>query len=308
MQEARDAFDPNQCIGLAKTCPKTCACCGQPGFPPPGYCNSSTPAAGRNLFFSSKPPPPPPPHAFVSMTDTIAVDALNVLLAILFPLWPWEIFIVMPFALAYFMSKAIKDPTASPSKSSLILFITFFGAAFCGVGHTAGLIQAFQTILGGKGICVSALPGAPTDIDTTSMCKMMSVHIFLMVTMGYWFIYVSVSPKRRLPEVGMIRAFYRRCALFFVIGGISQIAPYVAVIAEHPSRFGEFMAMTGFYSARWFTPGWVEFVEPIIWICMGLWFSTKAGPASIDKLKRTPPATPVGDDAVSLVSAGSADR
>ena len=196
---------------------------------------------------------------------SVFVDFLNTLLAILFPLWPWEIFIVMPFVLAYY-----------GPKRATILFITIFGAVFCGIGHTAGLIQAIQTVSGGKGICVSALPGAPLDIDTYWMCQMMAVHIFLMVAMGYHFLYVSLDPKKRMPETGAAKTYYLRCGRFFVIGGISQIIPYVAVIAQYPERFDAFMAAPGFYSARSFTPGLVEFGEPIVWMVMGIYFFSKA--------------------------------
>jgi len=246
----------------------------------------------RELLFGKAPAPAPPIAMAAAMFDSVAVELLNALLAVLFPLWPWEIFIVMPFVLAYY-----------GPKRSTILFITIFGAVFCGVGHTAGLIQAIQTVLGGKGICVSALPGAPSDIDTYWMCQMMAVHIFLMVIMGYHFLFLALSDKKRVPDTGVAKIYYQRCARFFVIGGISQITPYVAVIAQYPERFGEFMAAPGFYSARWFSPGLTEFGEPIIWISMGLYFFVKSTKgASIDKLKLSPPVTPVGDDAQSLMS------
>ena len=157
-----------------------------------------------------------------SLMVAVIVDPLNILLAILFPLWPWELFMVMPFVLAYYASK-----NTAAAKKNLILFITIFGAVFAGVGHTAGLIQAFQTAFGGKGICVPALPGAPKDIDTTSMCQMMAVHIFMMCTMGYYFIYLASNPKRRLPDAGLTKCYYSRASLFFVVGGISQIIPYL---------------------------------------------------------------------------------
>lgn len=37
----KQMYDPLQCMQLAPTCPKTCACCGQPGLPPPYYCHQS---------------------------------------------------------------------------------------------------------------------------------------------------------------------------------------------------------------------------------------------------------------------------
>ena len=50
----------------------------------------------------------------------------------------------------------------------------------------------------------------------------------------------------------------------------------------------------------------MQFGEPIIWMVMGFYFLSKAMTgASIDKLKLSPPVTPVGDDAQSLVSQGS---
>ena len=100
------------------------------------------------------------------------------------------------------------------------------------------------------------------------------------------------------------------------------------------------MKAPGFYSARSITPGFTEFFAPVIWILYGLYCCTKVGrepgshgqrvhtctstpcglrdwgrdqrsahalvsqasPASIDKLKSSPPVTPMGDDAQSLVS------
>jgi len=218
------------------------------------------------------------------------VHYLNVLLAVLFPVWPWEPFIIMPFVLAYL----------GPKRGTM-LFITIFGAVFCGIGHSAGLIQAFRTVLGGRGICVSALPGAPADIDTYWMCEMMAVHIFLMVLMGYHFLYLALDSKKRVPDRGAGKIYCQRCARFFIIGGISQIVPYVAVLLQYPSRFGAFMTAPGFYSARFFTPGFVEFGEPIIWITMGCYFYSQSTRAVIDKLQFdtiqiNSPAAAGGDD------------
>jgi len=38
--ECKDLFDPQQCFGMHKQCPKMCGCCGQP-HRPPAYCNAT---------------------------------------------------------------------------------------------------------------------------------------------------------------------------------------------------------------------------------------------------------------------------
>ena len=170
------------------------------------------------------------------------VGLLNLLLSILFPLWPWEPFIIMPFVLEFFKCKGKTD--------NCILFVTIFAAVFC-LAHGAGVLQAIDTFFyGGKGICVPALPGAPDDIDTGAMCNMMAIHIFMMLAMGVFFT-VLIATGRLLPKGNLEAVYYSRAALFFVVGGVSQDIPYWAVCLQYPERFMEFMTMDGFYSARW---------------------------------------------------------
>jgi len=190
------------------------------------------------------------------------VGLLNLLLSILFPLWPWEPFFVMPFVFECLKARG--------HIHGVILFLTIFAAVFC-FAHGAGVIQAVDTFFyGGKGICVPALPGAPTDIDTTSMCQNMAIHIFMMLAMGLFFTTLAIDPERRVPPTNHEAVYYSRAALFFLVGGISQDIPYFAVCLENPHRFFEFMSAKGFYSARWITPGFTEFFAPIIWIVYGL--------------------------------------
>jgi hypothetical protein len=178
------------------------------------------------------------------------VGLLNALLSILFPLWPWEPFIAMPFIFEFLKAKG-KLP-------EVVLFLTVFAALFCGA-HGGGLIQAFDTFfLGGPGICVPALPGAPDDIDTNLMCKMMAVHIFMMLAMGGFFAYLAIDPAKRVPKVNLEAVYYSRATLFFIVGGISQDIPYWAVCLQYPERFGEFMTSTGFYSQRWYATSWPD--------------------------------------------------
>jgi len=173
----------------------------------------------------------------------------------------------MPFVLEYFKSKG--------KLGNCILFVTIFGAVFC-FAHGAGFLQAVDTIAyGGPGICVPALPGAPKDIDTKAMCDMMAIHIFLMLAMGIFLTTLALNSARRLPKGNLDAVYYSRAALFFLVGGISQDIPYFAVILQYPERFGEFMTMDGFYSARWITPGFTEFGAPIVWIVYGLYSYVK---------------------------------
>ena len=53
----------------------------------------------------------------------LVVDLLNLLLSILFPLWPWEPFFVMPFVF-----EILK---CSGKIQGVILFLTIFAALFC---------------------------------------------------------------------------------------------------------------------------------------------------------------------------------
>lgn len=204
------------------------------------------------------------------------VGLLNLLLALLFPLWPWEIFIIQPFVMLYLFDKAKADSSAKPSVKHMTMFVTGFTGVFCGLGHSAGLIQAIDTVLGGPGICVSALPGAPPDIDTGLMCQMMAVHIFMMVIMGFYFLYLTFIWYKGSPPKNLESAFYSRGAALFIIGGISQDIPYWAVCLQNPSRFGEFMTMKGFYSQRWITPGFTEFISPFVWIFAGFYYYSKS--------------------------------
>mmetsp|Transcript_43162 Transcript_43162/g.113369 ORF Transcript_43162/g.113369 Transcript_43162/m.113369 type:complete len:215 (-) Transcript_43162:282-926(-) len=195
------------------------------------------------------------------------VGLLNALLSILFPLWPWEPFFIMPFVLEYFK--------ANGNIKNVVLFLTVFGATFC-LAHGSGLLQAIDTFFyGGKGICVPALPGAPKDIDTGAMCTNMAIHIFMMLAMGIFFATLALNPRRRVPTANLEAVYYSRAALFFVIGGVSQDIPYWAVCLQYPERFYEFMTMDGFYSARGITPGFTEFFAPIVWILYGIYAYTK---------------------------------
>ena len=151
------------------------------------------------------------------------------------------------------------------------------------MAHGAGGAQAVDTLfLGGKGICVPALPGAPDDIDTGAMCDMMAIHIFMMLAMGVFFATLVVRSARRVPALNQEAVYYSRAALFFLIGGVSQDIPYFAVVLQYPERFVEFMTAPGFYSARSITPGFTEFFAPIIWIVYGLYSYAKLM-AMVDK-------------------------
>lgn len=124
------------------------------------------------------------------------VGLLNALLSILFPLWPWEPFFVMPLIFEILKCRG--------HLSGVILFLTVFAAVFC-LAHGAGFAQAVDTfVYGGQGICVPALPGAPKDIDTGSMCKMMAIHIFSAR-------YASNASLFASPPVAMGAAARPRC-------------------------------------------------------------------------------------------------
>jgi hypothetical protein len=210
------------------------------------------------------------------------VGILNTLLAVFFPFWPWEPFILYPLVLEYYAQKAgsLAESQSKALTTTLVLVVSYFAALFSGVGHSLGLIQALDTlVLGGDGIC-NALP-APDGGHL--WCVTMSLHIVLMVIMGYYFVYIVVSPERLLPDgVNPTKLFYERAALFFCVGGISQILPYLGQIVLAPSTIGSILSEPGFYSSRSITPGLTEFLEPIVWISYGIYSAIKAGSGSED--------------------------
>ena len=204
------------------------------------------------------------------------IGFLNTLLAFLFPFWPWEIFIVYPFVLEFYSRKADKSEGAEGKAitETLVLVVSYFAAVFSGVGHTLGLIQTLDVLLlGGDGIC-NALPSPDGG---HLWCVTMSLHLAFMIPMGYYFIYIVISPDRLMPPGGNLKAtFYFRTALFFFVGGISQIIPYLGQMAKSPSEILSILTSPGFYSGRAITPGLTEFLEPIIWISYGIYSSHKA--------------------------------
>ena len=205
------------------------------------------------------------------------IGILNTLLAVLFPFWPWEPFILYPLVLEYFAQKTggLIESQRQDLATKLVLVVSVFAAVFSGVGHSLGLIQALDTlVLGGDGIC-NALP-APDGGHL--WCITMSLHIVLMVIMGYYFVYVVVNPERLLPSgANLTKVFYERAALFFCVGGISQILPYLGQIFLAPPPIGSILPEPGFYSSRSITPGFTEFLEPVVWISYGIYSAIKAG-------------------------------
>lgn len=207
------------------------------------------------------------------------IGILNALLALLFPFWPWEPFLLYPLVLEFYARQA-KHRAEVPRREltqKLVLVVTVFAAVFSGLGHSLGLIQALDTLLlGGDGIC-NALP-APDGGHV--WCVTMSLHILLMVIMGYYFVYVAASPERLLPGgANYTKVFYERAALFFVVGGISQILPYLGQMVLDPSRIGSVLSSPGFYSGRSVTPGATEFLEPVVWISYGIYAAIQAAGA-----------------------------
>ena len=128
-------------------------------------------------------------------------------------------------------------------------------------------------MLGEDGIC-NALP-APDGGHL--WCVTMSLHLAFMLVMGYYFIYIVISPDRLLPPGANLKAlFYSRAFLFFFVGGISQIIPYLGQMAKSPDEIISILTSPGFYSGRSFTPGITEFVEPIVWISYGVYSAIQA--------------------------------
>ena len=112
---------------------------------------------------------------------------------------------------------------------------------------------------------------------------MMALHIVLMVILGYYFIYICLDKNKLLPPeldtapIGEAASvYYWRSFLFFVVGGISQILPYLGEIFTNPGDFWSIMTSPGLYSSRFFTPGLTEFVEPLVWITYGLYALVKS--------------------------------
>lgn len=192
----------------------------------------------------------------------------------LFPLWQWELMLLMPFALACLIDRAVKDPHAKPTLTHLTLFITVTG--FAGMGHATALIQAVDTFLGGTGVCPTlyapGLLASHPSIDTSLLCHMAAAHVCMIYAMGVGFAYLLFSSKRRVPETDVVAVLRTRCGVYFLWSGVAQALPYWSVCLQHPELFVSFMTNNGWFSNRPYTPGFTEFACPAVWICSGVYF------------------------------------
>jgi len=227
----------------------------------------------RELIFgfgAASPPPPAPPE------PPLIIWFLNQVLRIVFPLVPWELFLIMPIVLAYLMNRALKDPTVTRGTvSHLLTFVTYFSALWGGAAHSGGLYQAVDTMLGGVGICAALPPrtlkdGTPAD----HWCFWMAVHILAVCPVGYFFIYLAIND--RSSPTSSARAFYWRMTLMLPVFGFGQLAPYLFQFVYYPEDIEEILFGPGLYSHRAMTPGLTEFLQPCVWFLMTGYFYQKA--------------------------------
>jgi len=217
------------------------------------------------------------------MGSPYIIGAINVLLYYVFPLFPWEGFIVFPWLFAYFASAAIKDQYAAPTLSTLVTFFTWWGAIFAGGAHTLGLYQGIEVWFGQDGICVplpNPTPGGP-------FCHLMSIHILLVVPMGWCFIYMVYVEYKESGSLftwpaksDSASVLYKRAALYFTTIGLSDMGPYIGEFIVHGDMWSVLWA-PGLYSGRaWLnraiTPGLTEFLAGVSLFLGGLYFLTMA--------------------------------
>jgi len=167
----------------------------------------------------------------------------------------------------------------------LAYFAHRWGAIFAGGAHTLGLYQGIDVWLGQDGICVplpNPTPGGP-------FCYLMSIHILLVVPMGWCFIYmVYVEVKHcgsyfhwtRFTAPDSPSVLYRRAALYFTTIGLSDIGPYIGEMIVHGDVSSVLWA-PGLYSGRaWLnraiTPALTEFIAGCSLFLGGLYFIAMA--------------------------------
>lgn len=218
----------------------------------------------------------------MTLSETGYIKGLNVLLSGIFPLIPWELFFFLPWSLVYLAKRATREPV--PEKGTipqLILFITIFAAVYGGLAHPLGLVQAFDTLAGGEGICVVHPP--PMGADPFQLyygysghpwCYFLAIHVISVCFVGWYFLYTLIFvDRKKAAERGnkweLVNPpeslFHFRCALWFFVVGWSQALPYLG----DASHIGD---PRGGYSKRLFTPAIVENLAAWSWIASGAYF------------------------------------
>lgn len=207
---------------------------------------------------------------------------LNLVLSFVFPIIPWELFFLLTWVFAGLAHRAVKNPSVKlGTVSHLILLLSLFAAVYGGLAHPLGLIQAFDSLGGGEGICVVHPPPMGADpfqlyygYGGAAWCYLLALHVIFVSLVGWVFLYllIFVDRKKAVGKIPLLPSpdnsiLYGRCALWFFVTGLSQAAPYFGV---NPSEYPP--SKRGGYSKRLFTPAIVENLAAWSWIVSGIYY------------------------------------
>uniref|UniRef100_A0A7S1REM8 Uncharacterized protein n=1 Tax=Alexandrium catenella TaxID=2925 RepID=A0A7S1REM8_ALECA len=227
---------------------------------------------------------------------------LNLVLSYVFPCIPWELFFFVPWTFAIMAHCVAKNPKGTVGTiGHLILFLTLFAGVYGGLAHPLGLIQAFDTLGGGDGICVVHPPpmgAVPFKLyygyNRHPWCNLLALHVIFVSLVGWWFLFQLCSDRAAARKAGWLimrpdaeaRLLYKRCAVWFTVVGLSQAAPYFGAIYAIDDEKGG-------YSKRPFTPALVENAAAWSWILGGLYFTIRWSCSSTYAVSTAPEADKV---------------
>jgi len=196
----------------------------------------------------------------------------------------------MPWALAYF-AEGGRVQLFTLKIETLVVFMTYWGAIYGGGVHTLALTAVVGTgfktenlgldgSVPAEGICSALPPPTPGP-----WCVLLMGHVFLMLPMGYFFIYLALAEAKKFGAFLTFSgdnpraAFYERAAFYFIVGGISGNLPYFGQIGIQGT---DVFAGPGVYTDNGRLPSWyngrgfIEFGAYSSWLIGGLYFLVKA--------------------------------
>lgn len=252
-------------------------------------------------------------------------DAATFIASYAFPILPYELFLIMPWALAYF-AEGGRVQLFTLKIETLVVFMTYWGAIYGGGVHTLALTAVVGTgfktenlgldgSVPAEGMCVTPttqtrslllpvqtlpdpLHGSPKRPSLCARscsalppptpgpwCVLLMAHVFLMLPMGYFFIYLALAEAKKFGAFLTFSgdnpraAFYERAAFYFIVGGISGNLPYFGQIGIQGT---DVFAGPGVYTDNGRLPSWyngrgfIEFGAYSSWLIGGLYFLVKA--------------------------------